>query len=61
MTLEQLNFLADGIKEGIFRLPGDDYYLSGPFCSGAVASYIGSSAGVGYARSADHGRNRTAG
>ncbi len=53
VALEQLNFLADGIKEGIFRLPGDDYYLSGPFCSGAVASYIGSSAGVGYATQND--------
>lgn len=49
VALEQLTWLADCIKEGIFRLPGDDFYLSGPFCSGAVASYIGSSAGVGYA------------
>ena len=53
VALEQLTWLADCIKEGIFRLPGDDYYLSGPFCSGAVASYIGSSAGVGYATQND--------
>lgn len=53
IALDQLNWLADGIKEGIFRLPGDDYYLSGPFVSQAVASYIGSSAGVGYAMAND--------
>lgn len=53
VALEQLTWLADCIQEGIFRLPGDDYYLSGPFTSGAVASYIGSSAGVGYATQND--------
>ena len=49
VAVDQLTWFSNCIKEGIFRLPGDDYYLSGPFCSGAVASYIGSSAGVGYA------------
>lgn len=49
IAVEQLTWFANCIKEGIFRLAGDDYYLSGPFCSGVVGCYIGSSAGVGYA------------
>lgn len=47
--VKQLTWLATCIEEGIFRLPGDDFYLSGPFTSESVASYIGSSAGVGFA------------
>ena len=53
IALETLKWLKSCIDEGIFRLVGDDYYFSGPFTSGAVASYTGSSAGVGYATAND--------
>lgn len=49
IALEQLTWFSDCVKEGIFRLVGEDYYFSNPFGSQAVGSYIGSSAGVGYA------------
>ena len=45
---EKLNWFADGVKAGYFRLVGEDYFFSNPFGSQAVASYIGSSAGVSY-------------
>lgn len=45
---EKLNWFADNVKEGSFRLVGEDAFFSGPFGSQAVASYIGSSAGVSY-------------
>lgn len=44
----QLNWFADGVKAGYFRLVGEDTYFSNPFGSKAVASYIGSSAGASY-------------
>lgn len=46
--LEKLTWFADGVKEGIFRLVGEDTYFSNPFGSQAIASYVGSSAGVQY-------------
>lgn len=45
---EALTWYLTGLKEGYFRLAGEDYYHSGPFTAGNVASYIGSSAGSGY-------------
>lgn len=45
---QSLEWYLTGLKEGYFRLAGDDYYHSGPFTQGNVASYIGSSAGSGY-------------
>ncbi len=48
IAIEKLNWFGDGVKNGYFRLVGDDYYFSNPFGSQAVASYIGSSAGVSY-------------
>lgn len=45
---EKLNWFADLVKSGDFRLVGEDVFFSGPFGSQAVASYIGSSAGVSY-------------
>ena len=53
VSLEQLQWYADCLAEGIFREPGDDYYLSGPFTSQVVGSYIGSSAGIGFATPAE--------
>ncbi|MDR2259223.1 MAG: extracellular solute-binding protein, partial [Treponema sp.] len=50
--LEQLTWFANGVKEGIFRLVGEDQYFSNPFGSGVVGSYIGSSAGVDFVRGA---------
>lgn len=49
---EKLNWFADGVKEGYFRLVGEDMYFSNPFGSQAIASYIGSSAGAGYVEAA---------
>lgn len=46
--LEKLNWFANGVKEGYFRLVGEDYYFSNPFGSKAVGMYIGSSAGIDY-------------
>ena len=50
IAIEKLNWFADGVKEGYFRLVGEDYYFSNPFGSKAVGMYIGSAAGVDYAR-----------
>ncbi|TVY10483.1 ABC transporter substrate-binding protein [Paenibacillus cremeus] len=38
----------DGVKGGYFRIAGEDKFLSGPFNSGAVAMYQGSSAGAAF-------------
>ena len=45
---EVLSWYVEGVQEGYFRLAGTDYYHSGPFTQGNVASYIGSSAGAGH-------------
>jgi multiple sugar transport system substrate-binding protein len=54
--LEQLTWFANCVKEGIFRLVGEDQYFSNPFGSGVVGSYIGSSAGVDFVHSAVDGK-----
>jgi ABC-type glycerol-3-phosphate transport system substrate-binding protein len=46
--IDKLNWFANGVKEGYFRLVGEDFYFSNPFGSQAVGMYIGSSAGVDY-------------
>lgn len=46
--IEKLNWFANGVKEGYFRLVGEDIYFSNPFGSQAVGMYIGSSAGIDY-------------
>ena len=48
IAVEKLNWFAKGVKEGYFRLVGEDMYFSNPFGSQAIGSYIGSSAGVSY-------------
>lgn len=48
IAIEKLNWFADGVKAGYFRLVGEDFYFSNPFGSQAVGMYIGSSAGVDY-------------
>lgn len=48
IAIEKLNWFANGIKEGYFRLVGEDYYFSNPFGSQAVGMYVGSAAGVDY-------------
>ncbi|MBS4762322.1 extracellular solute-binding protein [Carnobacteriaceae bacterium zg-ZUI252] len=40
-----VNFYAEGVKEGYFRIAGSDKFLSGPFANQKLAMYIGSSAG----------------
>lgn len=48
IAIEKLNWFANGIREGYFRLVGEDYYFSNPFGSQAVGMYVGSAAGVDY-------------
>jgi multiple sugar transport system substrate-binding protein len=50
--LEQLTWFSNCVKEGIFRMVGEDQFFSNPFGSGAVGSYIGSSAGIAYVKAA---------
>ncbi|WP_265457886.1 extracellular solute-binding protein [Enterococcus sp. HY326] len=47
---EVINYYADGVKEGYFRIAGSDSYLSGPFANEQVAMFIGSIAGEGYVK-----------
>ncbi len=56
IAVEQLTWFSDLVKEGVFRLVGEDVYFSNPFGSQAVASYIGSPAGIGFVESAVNGQ-----
>lgn len=48
IAMAKLDWFGNGVKDGYFRLVGEDFYFSNPFGSQAVGSYIGSSAGVSY-------------
>lgn len=52
IAIEKLDWFANGVKEGYFRLVGEDYYFSNPFGSQAVGMYVGSAAGIDYVYSA---------
>ncbi|GFZ26769.1 extracellular solute-binding protein [Lactobacillus corticis] len=45
-----INYYADGMKAGYFRIAGSDNYLSGPFANQKVAMFIGTSAGEGFVK-----------
>lgn len=45
---EVVNYYADGVKAGYFRIAGSDQYMSGPFANQQVAMFIGSIAGETY-------------
>lgn len=45
-----INYYADGMKKGYFRVAGSEHYLSGPFANEKVAMFIGTSAGEGYVK-----------
>ena len=45
-----INYYADGIKKGYFRVAGSEHYLSGPFANEKVAMFIGTSAGEGFVK-----------
>lgn len=47
-SVNLLNDLKTHIDGGYYRLAGEDMYHSGPFMSGLVQSYVGSSAGYAY-------------
>lgn len=47
---ELINYYAEGVKDGYFRIAGSDNYLSGPFANQKVAMFIGSIAGEGYVK-----------
>lgn len=46
--VDSVNLYKDAIDGGYARVAGEDGYMSGPFGSGQVASYIGSTAGASY-------------
>lgn len=56
VSQDALNYYLDGIKDGSFRIPGSDNYLSGPFGSETIAMSIGSTAGESYIRSGAEGK-----
>lgn len=45
-----INYYADGMKKGYFRVAGSEHYLSGPFANQKVAMFIGTSAGEGFVK-----------
>ncbi|MGM0123331.1 multiple sugar transport system substrate-binding protein [Enterococcus sp. AZ194] len=45
---EIINYYAEGVKDGYFRIAGSDKYLSGPFANEQVAMFIGSIAGESF-------------
>ncbi|WEV71146.1 extracellular solute-binding protein [Lactobacillus sp. ESL0785] len=45
-----INYYADGIKAGYFRIAGSEHYLSGPFANQKVAMFVGTSAGEGFVK-----------
>lgn len=45
-----INYYADGVKAGYFRVAGSEHYLSGPFANQKVAMFIGTSAGEGFVK-----------
>lgn len=48
IAIETLEWFANAIEAGHFRLVGEDYFFSNPFGSQAVGMYIGSAAGIDY-------------
>lgn len=53
---EIINYYAEGVKDGYFRIAGSDQYLSGPFANEQVAMFIGSIAGEGYVKKDTEGK-----
>lgn len=43
-----VNYYADGVKAGYFRIAGSDKFLSGPFSNQTLAMYVGSTAGESF-------------
>lgn len=53
---EVINYYADGVRDGYFRIAGSDGYMSGPFANEQVAMFIGSIAGEGYVKADTEGK-----
>ncbi len=53
---ENIKIYQDAINAGYARTAGEDGYLSGPFGSGQVASFVGSTAGASYVDSGVDGK-----
>ncbi len=53
---EDIKIYQDAINAGYARTAGEDGYLSGPFGSGQVASFVGSTAGASYVASGVDGK-----
>ena len=45
-----INYYAEGVKKGYFRVAGSEHYLSGPFANEKVAMFIGTSAGEDFVK-----------
>ena len=52
-ALEALELMKRNTDAGYWRLAGEDNYMSGPFTSGLVSMYIGSSAGFSFLKDID--------
>ncbi len=53
---ENVKMYQDAINGGYARTPGEDGFLSGPFGSGTVAAFVGSTAGASYVESGVDGK-----
>ncbi|EPB3019924.1 extracellular solute-binding protein [Enterococcus hirae] len=51
-----IDYYAEGVKDGYFRIAGSDKYLSGPFANEQVAMFVGSIAGEGYVKKDTEGK-----
>ncbi len=47
-TVKFYQYWQKGIKEGYFRIAGEDKYCSGPFSSGQMVMFVGSCSGANY-------------
>ncbi len=53
---ERFNWFGNLVKDGVFRLVGEDQYFSNLFGSQGIASYIGSSAGYKFVEDSVNGK-----
>ena len=55
-SVDAINYYQEGMKEGYFRIPGTDQFMSGPFANEQVGAYMGSIAGEVYVRDGVDGK-----
>ena len=47
-AVEMLEMIQKNTDAGYWRLPGEDKYMSGPFTSGLVQMFVGSTSGAAH-------------